>query len=51
MLRESLCRTGELHFQEVVKGRLLHVRLSQELHAIDIVSCYQHALHQEADNK
>ena len=50
LLRESLCREGELHFQEVIVGRLLHVRLTKAQHSIDIIGLYQHALHTEADS-
>ncbi|OLP77215.1 hypothetical protein AK812_SmicGene42749 [Symbiodinium microadriaticum] len=48
LVREALCRTGELHYQEVVPGRLLHVRVEQEHHSLDILGVYQHALHLEA---
>ena len=48
LVREALCRTGELHYQEVVPGRLLHVRVGQEHHSLDILGIYQHALHLEA---
>ena len=50
LVREALCRTGELHYQEVVPGRLLHVRVGQEHHSLDILGIYQHALHLEAGN-
>ena len=49
LIRESLCHAGELHFQEVVAGRLLHVRVQRPHHAIDLVGIYQHALAQDAD--
>ncbi|CAE7244912.1 unnamed protein product [Symbiodinium microadriaticum] len=48
LIRDSLCDNGELHFQETVTGRILHVRLQKEHLSIDIVGVYQHALHLEA---
>ena len=51
LVRESLCRTGEMHYQELIPGRLLHVRVAQEHHSLDLVGVYQHALHLEAGRK
>ena len=48
LIRDSLCDNGELHFQETVPGRILHVRLQKAHHSIDIIGIYQHALHLEA---
>ena len=48
LIRESLCHAGELHFQEVVAGRLLHVRVQRPHHAIDLVGIYQHAHTQDS---
>ena len=50
LVRESLCKTGEMHYQEIIPGRLLHVRVAQEHHSLDLIGIYQHALHLEAGN-
>ena len=50
LVRETLCRTGEMHYQEIIPGRLLHVRVAQEHHSLDLIGVYQHAPHLEAGN-
>ena len=42
MVHTSLCKHQRLKFNEVIPGRILHVRVPGEGHCLDVLSCYQH---------
>ena len=42
MVHSSLCKSQQLKFNEVIPGRILHVRVPGEDCSLDVLSCYQH---------
>ena len=42
LVAKRLCKAADLRWNELVPGRLVHVRLMQTTRNIDIVGCYQH---------
>ena len=36
------CANQRLKFNEVIPGRILHVRVTGEDHCLDVLSCYKH---------
>ena len=41
-IRAEKWSTEQIRFKEVVQGRVLHVRIQQSQHALDLVAVYQH---------
>ena len=41
MAHNSLCLAKEIPFNEIVPGRILHVRILGKNVALDVMSCYQ----------
>ena len=42
MAHNSLCRSKQLKFNEIVPARILHVRIPGQDIPLDVISCYQH---------
>ena len=43
LLHKSICRADQVHLQEPIPGRLLHMRITQEASPTDLLVVYQHA--------
>ena len=50
LISNSLSTEGDIRWNEVVPGRLLHVRIMNTTRCIDVLGCYQHVFNREKDH-
>ena len=48
LVSHSICKPDDIRWQELVPGRLLHVRLMKSNRNVDILGCYQHTWSRDA---
>ncbi|CAL1156661.1 unnamed protein product [Cladocopium goreaui] len=49
LISKSLCSDRDIRWNEIIPGRILHIRLMHGLRNIDILGCYQHVFRKDPD--